>query len=276
MTSLLKQLQDISLSRIKNTLFLTFILAWMTVNYDFVLTLLFSDIKIEEKINFIKSFPYSLNKSFLYPAGITLFYQLALPLLNLGLTIVKDKMVDHRITNHKNKTLKKHYEDKKDVEKVRVEHENIAREYELKLKKDELKTEKELVDIEEFKEYQKFKRESEYPIGKEAQKTVNSVPDETIELSEESKKLLIEASKDEHGQIFNTSSINGSSEIETNNKNFLTSANPQEVAKWKGVIQELENLNLIEDKSGKKRSYKVTVKGYKLARNIENETLDDK
>ena len=275
MTSFLKQLQDIAISRVKNTLFLTFVISWMTVNYDFVLTLLFSDIKIEDKINFIKSFPYSINKSLWFPLVLTLFYQLILPLLNLGLTKIKDKTVDDWIINHKNKTLKKHYERKKDVEKAKVELENISREYELKLKKEELKTEKELVDIEEFKEYQRFKKESKFPTeqltDEEIQNAIDSGINESDDLSEEAKQLLIEASKYEHGQIYNLDYIGGS-KISTNNKDFLTSNNPEEIAKWRGAIKELERHNFIEDESGKKELYTVTHSGYKVANELDNKT----
>jgi len=275
MTSFLKQLQDIAISRVKNTLFLTFLIAWMTVNYDFTLTLLFSNIGIEEKIKYIKLFPFSIDKSLWHPICITLFYQLILPLLNLGLTRLKDATVNDWIANHKNNTLKNDYIKKRNVEIEKVKTDNIAREYEMKYKKEENKLEKERVDLQEFKEFQKYKKESQYPSEDLTQEEVNDAvglgntsKNEELTLLQESKVLLKTASLDSDGIIFYHHFIGGV-KLQSNNVNFIESGESREVAKWEAALNELKNKELIKEESEKGELFKITSLGYQIADKIE-------
>jgi len=269
MTSFLKQLQDLAISRVKNTLFLTFVMAWATINYDFILTLLFSSINVEDKIEYIKLFPFSIDKSFLYPLGITLIYQLLLPLLNLGLSLIKEKTVNKWIMIHKNTSLKNYYESKEDVEKAKAKTENIVRKYELDIKKDEIKIEKEGIDLENFKEYQKYKTEQKYP-SSESITVADLIPDTTISsLSKESKKLLKEMSLDSNGVIVYSKYIGGSA-IQTNNINFIESKESREIAKWESALKELQDKELIMDEVGKGEVFKITSSGYDLADKIKS------
>ncbi|MDQ7015196.1 MAG: hypothetical protein Q9N68_02350, partial [Gammaproteobacteria bacterium] len=68
MSNFFKQLQDAFLGRIKNTLFLSFIFSWLTVNYDISLLLLFGDDSIEEKVYFIQNVvDFCFERFVLYP-----------------------------------------------------------------------------------------------------------------------------------------------------------------------------------------------------------------
>lgn len=222
-----------------------------------------------------------MDKSLWYPLAITLFYQFLLPLFNLALEWGKNKTVTKWITNHKNETLKSYYEDREKVEKAKVKLENIAREYELKFKKEESKIEKENLDLKEFKEYQEYKITVKYPPNDEALESINQDvenPDDMLLLSlnYESKILLKEASSDSDGIIFYHHFI-GSSKMQTNRKDFITSDDSRETAKWEAAIEELQNYNLIVDTSGKGEVFKLTNYGYQLADNIkkDNKTLED-
>lgn len=271
MTSFFKELQDLAISRVKNTLFLTFVIAWATVNYDFTLKLLFSDISIEEKIEFIKLFPHSLSKSLWLPLVITLIYQILLPLFNLWLTILTDKTVNAWVMNHKNQTLKKYYEDKREVETAKVENEYIARKEEIKIKKEEVRLEKESKDLEEYEEFLNYKRNQKYPSNSLENLTPKTESDDILSsLQDKSKEILKEISLDSTGVIQYMHTMAGSV-LKTNGRNFLTTKEAREKAELEASISELEDQDLIilDKQLEHGKIYKITKHGYDIADKLE-------
>ncbi|GAB3255904.1 hypothetical protein GCM10027347_17370 [Larkinella harenae] len=101
-----------------------------------------------------------------------------------------------------------------------------------------------------------FKREMTFEIV-ETSTTTNS-------LSDSAKRLLLEASKDYKGIIFNTSSFGGRS-INTNDIEFIQERNPRTEAYWLKVLDELIDAELIKDEGYKKEVLKITQNGYDLA-----------
>ncbi|ENU4316792.1 DUF4062 domain-containing protein [Acinetobacter baumannii] len=87
-------------------------------------------------------------------------------------------------------------------------------------------------------------------------------------LSNEARTLLKEASLDSNGSIMYLSYIGGE-DIQTNGKNFISSRQPREVARWKSAIEELKDENLIEDRGYKGEIFRITNLGYQIADMIE-------
>ena len=84
-------------------------------------------------------------------------------------------------------------------------------------------------------------------------------------LSESSKILLIEASKDSRGEIMRVTSKDGLT-IQTNGKQFVNEQLPKTVAEWEAVLEDLKTLDLIKEKrSGPYHTfYNVSLKGYEI------------
>jgi hypothetical protein len=95
---------------------------------------------------------------------------------------------------------------------------------------------------------------------------LNTVPiDQSITLSEESKQLIIESSKDKTGYILKIRTSGGNI-IQTNGKNLISSPkDPRVVAKWEYAIKELLENVLIEGKGNKGEVFALTHKGYEYA-----------
>jgi hypothetical protein len=87
-------------------------------------------------------------------------------------------------------------------------------------------------------------------------------------LSPEARVLLKEASLDQGGIIMMLSYIGGNT-VQTNGKNFITSSERREVARWESVVKELEYGELIEAKGLKGEVFKITNYGYQIADMIE-------
>ena len=88
----------------------------------------------------------------------------------------------------------------------------------------------------------------------------------TVQLSEDAKELLIEATNDQTGYIEAALGI-----VETNGKQFGERRNPRSEAKWKAALEKLLDQDLIDDISGQGEVFKVTDSGYKLVDNLANQ-----
>lgn len=88
-----------------------------------------------------------------------------------------------------------------------------------------------------------------------------------VSLSEDACALLLEASRDPEGTVLNLQMLDGF-EMRTNGRNLITSASPQESAKWRSALKELFDRGYLEDPGGGREVYQVTNEGYRLAKDI--------
>lgn len=113
---------------------------------------------------------------------------------------------------------------------------------------------------------------NEHPLFKD----INAIANDTIaesktklpSLSSEARLLLKEASQDTHGYIMYMRFLNGT-EIQTNGKNFITSKERREVAKWEAALEELVQNDLIIERGSKGESFQITNYGYQIADMVE-------
>lgn len=82
-----------------------------------------------------------------------------------------------------------------------------------------------------------------------------------------SAQLLIEASKDEQGVIMHLRMLNGL-HVQTNGRNFVELHNPRSEATWRGAVEELLTLGLIEDRGSKGEILRMTASGYAMAERL--------
>ncbi len=83
-------------------------------------------------------------------------------------------------------------------------------------------------------------------------------------LTEEAKKLIVEASQDKDGVILRLRTFGGTT-VQTNDKQFAEQGNPRSEAAWEAAIDELERYGLIQDRRGKEEVYFITHEGYRIA-----------
>lgn len=83
------------------------------------------------------------------------------------------------------------------------------------------------------------------------------------DLSEEARDLLLEAVQDPTGAIMRLGTLEGM-RVQTNQRGFVKSGNVRSAARWRGVVDELHNLGLVEDRAGKGEVFFVTDAGYRV------------
>jgi hypothetical protein len=83
-------------------------------------------------------------------------------------------------------------------------------------------------------------------------------------LSEAARELLLEASQDPDGVVLRTETVSGS-EVETNGRDLVEPGNARSAAKWRGAIDELHALGLLEDRSHRGEIFNITDAGYHTA-----------
>jgi hypothetical protein len=83
-------------------------------------------------------------------------------------------------------------------------------------------------------------------------------------LSDESKRLLVEASKDKDGIVMNVRYLSGTA-IQTNNINFADSKDRRSIARWEAALEQLVLEELVVARGYKGEIFEVTAKGYELA-----------
>lgn len=89
----------------------------------------------------------------------------------------------------------------------------------------------------------------------------HNLPNSPYSLSEEALTLLKAACLDQNGTIIKIQTFNGVT-ITSNNKSFIPSQEPREVATWEDALESLIILRLITQKDKKGEVYGVTKKGY--------------
>lgn len=89
------------------------------------------------------------------------------------------------------------------------------------------------------------------------------------ELLPEARILLKEASRDPSGAILHARYLGGTA-IQTNGKNFVSSNERREVAKWEQALEELAFKGLVVARGNKQEMYVVTNAGYQLADMIDS------
>jgi hypothetical protein len=57
----------------------------------------------------------------------------------------------------------------------------------------------------------------------------------------------------------------GGSEVETNGQNLVEPGNARSAAKWRGAIDELQALGLLEDRTHRGELFNITDAGYRVA-----------
>jgi hypothetical protein len=83
-------------------------------------------------------------------------------------------------------------------------------------------------------------------------------------LSEAARELLVEASQDAHGVVLRVETMGGS-QVETNGRNLVEPGNARSAAKWRGAIDELQALGLLEDRTHRGELFNITDAGYRTA-----------
>jgi hypothetical protein len=83
-------------------------------------------------------------------------------------------------------------------------------------------------------------------------------------LSDAANTLIKQASKDAYGKVMSMESI-GSSIVQTNGKQFISSDDPRESAKWFSAIRELVRAGYLIAKGAKGQVFDVTAQGYEYA-----------
>ena len=89
-------------------------------------------------------------------------------------------------------------------------------------------------------------------------------------LSESARNLLLEATQDHQGVIMRLDYADGTHVVQTNSRDFLESGDARSVAQWRGAVDELHDLGLVEDRSGKGEVFFVTDAGYRVGDFLRN------
>lgn len=84
------------------------------------------------------------------------------------------------------------------------------------------------------------------------------------QLSDEAKRLLVEAAKDNTGTIMNMRYLSGQA-IQTNGINFADSKDRRSIARWEAALEQLLSEGLIVERGYKGELFEMTAKGYEVA-----------
>ena len=87
--------------------------------------------------------------------------------------------------------------------------------------------------------------------------------DRLPDLSEAARDLLLDAVQDPGGVIMRLGTLGGT-HVQTNQRTFVESGNVRSAARWRGAVDELHNLGLVEDRAGKGEVFFVTDAGYRI------------
>ncbi len=85
-----------------------------------------------------------------------------------------------------------------------------------------------------------------------------------LQLSEEARELLVEATKDASRVIYKTQTFSGLN-VGTNGRNFVIMGNMRSAARCEQAIQDLLDQGLVKDLKGKGEVFEVTSKGFEVA-----------
>ncbi len=95
---------------------------------------------------------------------------------------------------------------------------------------------------------------------------------DAIDLSDEARKLIVEASKDKVGLITSMRYLGGQS-IQTNNINFADSGDRRSVARWEAALEQLVSYNLVVARGHKNEIFEVTDYGYSIADSLKKDNI---
>jgi hypothetical protein len=87
---------------------------------------------------------------------------------------------------------------------------------------------------------------------------------DTEELSDNAKRLLVEASQDEYGQVMLNANFEGFNLI-ANGKHVCSTNDAREEAEWKAAVNELAERGFIADQNGKRELFEVVKAGFEMA-----------
>lgn len=107
--------------------------------------------------------------------------------------------------------------------------------------------------------------------GYDAELDVESVTPQVPVLSEQAKRLLVEAAEDRRGVVLKLRRRSGLG-IHTNGKN-LAEDSPRDTARWERAIQELLNAGLLQNRGHKDEVFAVTDQGYRIADSLKEQML---
>lgn len=82
-------------------------------------------------------------------------------------------------------------------------------------------------------------------------------------LSDTARDLLLEAVQDPAGVIMRLGTMGGT-HVQTNQRDFVELGNVRSAARWRGAVDELHDLGLVEDRAGKGEVFFVTDAGYRV------------
>lgn len=88
-----------------------------------------------------------------------------------------------------------------------------------------------------------------------------------LTLSDEAKRLLLEAAKGENGTILSVRFIGGQS-IQANGINFVDSKDRRSIARWEAALEQLIQEQLVVELGHEHEIFEVTDKGYNIADNL--------
>ena len=83
-------------------------------------------------------------------------------------------------------------------------------------------------------------------------------------LSDEAKRLLVEAAKDKNGTVMHMHYLGGQA-IQTNGINFVDSKDRRSIARWEAALEQLRIEGLIIERGYKGEVFQMTDKGYEVA-----------
>ena len=90
---------------------------------------------------------------------------------------------------------------------------------------------------------------------------------DSIQISEDARELLVEATKDRNGSILVVRKMGGT-KIQANGRQFVETGNRRSEARWEQSIRDIFEQGFIQDPTGKGQVFKVTDTGFQAADEI--------
>lgn len=103
MSDFLSSFKEFLDSRVKNMLFMNFVLAWMIINYNISMYLIFKNVDIEEKIKYIDNLHFSVWMHLIFPLLLSVVYIYFIPITNLLIVKLYDKFIHKFILEYEHK-----------------------------------------------------------------------------------------------------------------------------------------------------------------------------
>jgi hypothetical protein len=81
----------------------------------------------------------------------------------------------------------------------------------------------------------------------------SQAPRPTPVLTEPARELLVEATRDKGGTVMRLETLQGT-HVQTNGRDFVTPGDAKDAARWRGAVDELSGLRLVEDRGRRGRT----------------------